>query len=179
MTRSIPLAKALDDCLLAYAQNGEALRAEQGYPLRLVVPGFEGNMWIKWLRRIEVGDRPWHTREETAKYTDLQPDGRAREFTWEMDAKSVITDPCPENPVLHKGFNVISGLAWSGRGAISRVDVSLDGGRNWRPARLEAPVLSRCLTRFVFEWAWNGERVLLESRARDETGYVQPSIVGA
>jgi sulfane dehydrogenase subunit SoxC len=176
MTRSIPVEKALDDCIVAYAQNGEALRPEQGYPLRLVVPGFEGNMWIKWLRRIEVGDMAWYTREETSKYTDLLPDGRARKFTWEMDAKSVITSPCPENPVPAKGFNVISGLAWSGRGRITRVDVSFDGGKNWRTARLERPVLSKCLTRFHFDWRWNGESVLLESRAMDETGYVQPSI---
>jgi sulfane dehydrogenase subunit SoxC len=176
MNRSIPLEKALDDCIVAYAQNGEALRPEQGYPLRLVVPGFEGNMWIKWLRRIEVGDKAWYTREETSKYTDLLPDGRARKFTWEMDAKSVITSPCPENPVPAKGFNVISGLAWSGRGRITRVDVSLDGGKNWRTARLEGPVLSKCLTRFYLDWRWGGESVLLESRAMDETGYVQPSI---
>ncbi len=177
MTRSIPLDKALDDCLVAYSQNGERLRPEQGYPLRLVVPGFEGNMWIKWLRRIEVGDRPWHTREETSKYTDLMADGRARQFTWLMDAKSVITNPCPEMPLGPKGPHVISGLAWSGRGAIKRVDVSVDGGRNWRTARLEAPVLPKCLTRFYFEWDWNGQPALLESRAMDETGYVQPSIV--
>lgn len=176
MTRSIPLDKALDDCLVAYAQNGEALRPEQGYPLRLVVPGFEGNMWVKWLRRIKVGDMPWQTREETSKYTDLLPDGRARRFTWEMDAKSVITNPCPENPMVDKGFNIISGVAWSGCGRITRVDVSLDGGRNWQTARLEGPVLAKCLTRFYFEWQWNGGPALLESRAMDETGYVQPSI---
>ena len=176
MTRSIPLDKALDDCMVAFSMNGEALRPEQGYPLRLVVPGFEGNMWVKWLRRIEVGDQPWHTREETSKYTDLLADGRARRFTWAMDAKSVITSPCPENPVLHRGPNVITGLAWSGRGRIDRVDVSLDGGRNWTAARLEGPVLPMCLTRFYSEWTWNGESVLLESRALDETGYAQPTV---
>ena len=176
MTRSIPLDKALDDCLVAYAQNGERLRPEQGYPLRLLVPGWEGNMWIKWLRRIEVGDAPWQTREETSKYTDLMPDGTARRFTWVMDAKSVITDPCPERPVQAKGFHTISGLAWSGRGRIARVDVSLDGGRNWRPARLEEPVLPKCLTRFHADWTWQGESALLESRAIDETGYVQPTM---
>jgi sulfane dehydrogenase subunit SoxC len=176
MTRSIPLDKALDDCLVAYAQNGERLRPEQGYPVRLLVPGWEGNMWIKWLRRIEVGDAPWQTREETSKYTDLMPDGTARQFTWALDAKSVITNPCPERPVQAKGFHTISGLAWSGRGRIARVDVSLDGGRNWRPARLEEPVLPKCLTRFYADWDWQGERALLESRAIDETGYVQPTI---
>jgi sulfane dehydrogenase subunit SoxC len=176
MTRSIPLEKALNDCMIAFAMNGEALRPEQGYPLRLVVPGFEGNMWVKWLRRIEVGDVPWHTREETSKYTDLLADGKARQFTWVMDAKSVITNPCPENPMMQKGRNVVSGLAWSGRGRISGVDISFDGGRNWTSARLEGPVLPKCLTRFYYEWDWNGEAMLLESRAVDETGYVQPTI---
>ena len=176
MTRSIPLDKALDDCLIAYSQNGERLRPEQGYPLRLVVPGWEGNMWIKWLRRIEVGDMPWHTREETSKYTDLMADGKARQFTWVMDAKSVITNPCPEMPLREKGFHTITGLAWSGRGRIERVDVSVDGGRNWQTARLEGPVLPKCLTRFYLDWRWNGESTLLESRAIDETGYVQPTI---
>lgn len=176
MTRSIPLDKALEDCMVAYAQNGEHLRPEQGYPIRLVVPGWEGNMWIKWLRRIEVGDMPWHTREETSKYTDLMADGTARQFTWVMDAKSVITNPCPERPVDGKGFRGITGLAWSGRGAISQVDVSVDGGRNWRTARLDQPVLPRCLTRFYLDWHWDGEPALLESRAIDETGYVQPGI---
>ena len=177
MTRSVPLDKALDDCMVAYSQNGERLRPEQGYPLRLLVPGWEGNMWIKWLRRIEVGDMPWHTREETSKYTDVMPNGKARRFTWVMDAKSVITDPCPEKPMRRKGYHPITGLAWSGRGAIKRVDVSVDGGKNWHTARLDTPVLSRCLTRFYLDWNWTGEEALLESRAMDETGYVQPSIV--
>jgi len=176
MTRSIPLDKALEDCMVAFAQNGERLRPEQGYPLRLVVPGWEGNMWIKWLRRIEVGDMPWHTREETSKYTDLMADGTARRFTWAMDAKSVITNPCPEMPLNGKGFYTITGLAWSGRGAIKRVDVSLDGGKNWQTARLDRPVLPRCLTRFYLDWRWDGRPALLESRAIDETGYLQPSI---
>lgn len=176
MNRSLPLEKALDDCLIAFSQNGERLRPEQGYPLRLVVPGYEGNMWIKWLRRIEVGDQPWHTREETSKYTDLLADGKARYFTWEMEAKSVLTNPCPEMPVKHKGFNVASGLAWSGRGTIQRVDVSTDGGRNWKPARLEGPVLPKCLTRFYFEWEWDGKPTMLQSRAIDDTGYVQPTM---
>ena len=176
MTRSIPMDKALADAMVVYSQNGERLRAEQGYPLRLVVPGWEGNMWIKWLRRLEVGDRPWHTREETSKYTDLMADGTARQFTWVMEAKSVITNPSPEKPLTYKGFRVVTGLAWSGRGRIKRVDVSTDGGRNWRTARLEAPVFSKCLTRFYFDWDWNGQPALLQSRAIDETGYVQPSL---
>lgn len=177
MNRSIPLDKALDDCMVAFAMNGERLRVEQGYPLRLVVPGFEGNMWVKWLRRIEVGDESWQAREETSKYTDLMPDGRARRFTWEMDCKSVITSPCPENPVRAKGPNVISGLAWSGRGTIKRVDVSLDGGKNWTEARLDGLVLPKCLTRFYLDgWSWNGDPVYMQSRAIDDTGYVQPQM---
>ncbi len=177
MNRSIPMDKALDDCMVAFAMNGERLRVEQGYPLRLVVPGFEGNMWVKWLRRIEVGDESWQAREETSKYTDLMPDGRARRFTWEMDCKSVITSPCPENPLLAKGPNVISGIAWSGRGTVKRVDVSLDGGKNWTEARIEGPVMPKCLTRFYLDgWEWNGDPVYMQSRAIDETGYVQPQM---
>ncbi len=176
MTRSIPIDKALDDCFVAYSMNGERLRPEQGYPLRLLVPGWEGNMWVKWLRRVEVGDQPWYHREETSKYTDLLEDGKAREFTWVMDTKSVITSPSPQKPMLDKGFNVIKGIAWSGRGAIARVDVSLDGGRNWRTARLDAPVLPKALTRFYLDWEWSGGGVLMQSRAIDEFGHVQPQI---
>ena len=176
MNRSVPLAKGLDDCLVAFAMNGEALRPEQGYPVRLVVPGWEGNMWVKWLRRIEVGDEPWHTREETSKYTDLLENGVARRFTWEMDAKSVITNPSPQAPLKHnKGPTMITGVAWSGRGTIKRVDVSLDGGRNWRTARIDGPSLSKSLHRFYFDFDWDGKPLLLHSRAIDSTGYVQPT----
>jgi sulfane dehydrogenase subunit SoxC len=175
MNRSIPIEKALDDCLIAFKMNGEALRPEQGYPLRIVVPGWEGNMWVKWLRRIEVGDQPWHAREETSKYTDLLADGRARRFTWVMDAKSVVTNPSPQAPLKFKGPNVLSGLAWSGRGSIARVDVTLDGGRNWRTARLDGPVLPRSAARFYVDFDWQGEELLIQSRAMDDTGYVQPT----
>jgi len=176
MDRSLPIEKALDDCIIAYKMNGEALYPEQGYPMRLVVPGWQGNLWVKWLRRIKVGDQPWHTREETSKYTDLMPNGKARRFTWSMDAKSVITSPSPQAPIRHgKGFTIVSGLAWSGAGKVKRVDVSLDGGRNWWPARLDGPVLDKALTRFYYEFDWNGEPLLLQSRVQDETGYVQPS----
>lgn len=176
MDRSLPIEKALDDCIIAYKMNGEALYPEQGYPMRLVVPGWQGNLWVKWLRRIKVGDQPWHTREETSKYTDLLPSGKARRFTWSMDAKSVITSPSPQAPIRHgKGFTIVSGLAWSGNGKVRRVDVSLDGGRNWWPARLDGPVLDKALTRFYYEFDWNGEPLLLQSRVQDETGYVQPS----
>ncbi len=174
MTRSIPIEKALDDALLVYAQNGERLRPEQGYPLRLLLPGFEGNMNVKWLRRIKVGDRPFYSREETSKYTDLLEDGRAREFSFVMEAKSVITRPSG-GAQLQKGFNEIRGLAWSGRGRIARVDVSVDGGNSWQRASLEQPVLAKCLTRFRFPWTWEGGPRLLQSRAVDDTGYVQPS----
>jgi sulfane dehydrogenase subunit SoxC len=176
MTRSLPMEKALDDCLVAWKMNGEALRPEQGYPLRLVVPGWEGNMWIKWLRRIEVGDQPWHHREETSKYTDLMANGKARRFTWEMDVKSVITNPSPQATLKHKsGFTVVAGVAWSGRGAVKRVDVSLDGGKNWLQARIDGPSLSKSMHRFYFEFDWDGKPLLLQSRAIDSEGYVQPT----
>ena len=176
MNRSLPLSKCLDDCLIVYAQNGEALRPEQGYPLRLVVPGWEGSVSIKWLRRIKLGDKPWYSREETSKYTDPMPDGTARGFTWLMDAKSVITSPCPEKPLTCAGLYEIRGLAWSGNGKVKRVDVSTDGGVNWQTARLHEPVLSKALTRFTLPWRWDGKPALLQSRVIDETGYVQPTI---
>ena len=176
MTRSIPIEKALDDCMVAFKMNGEALRPEQGYPLRIVVPGWEGNMWVKWLRRIEVGDKPWHHREETSKYTDLMDDGKARRFTWEMDVKSVITNPSPEAPITHgKGRTVLTGLAWSGYGKIKRVDVSVDGGRNWQTARISGPSFSKSLHRFYHDFDWDGSELFLQSRAIDEKGNVQPT----
>lgn len=175
MNRSLPVMKALDDVLIAFAMNGEALRPEQGYPLRAVVPGWEGNIWVKWLRRIEVGDMPWQAREETSKYTDLLADGRSRRYTFIMDAKSVVTNPSPQAPLRHKGRNVLSGLAWSGRGTIKRVDVTLDGGKNWQSARIDGPVLDKSLTRFYVDFDWAGQELLIQSRAIDSTGYVQPT----
>lgn len=175
MTRSIPIEKAMKDCLVAFGMNGEALRPEQGYPVRLVVPGWEGNMWVKWLRRIEVGDEPWHAREETSKYTDLLADGRSRRFTWIMDAKSIVTNPSPQAPLKHKGSNVLTGIAWSGRGAITRVDVSIDGGRNWTTARLDGPSMPLSMARFYFDFDWDGRELMIQSRAIDDTGYVQPT----
>ena len=174
MTRSVPMAKAMEDALLVYAQNGEMLRPEHGYPLRLFLPGFEGNMSIKWLRRLKVGREPFMTREETSKYTDSLPDGSARQFTFMMDVKSVITFPAPDQRLRDKGFYEISGLAWSGYGRIRRVDVSVDGGRNWREAQLQDPVLDRALTRFRLPWRWEGGPAVLQSRAIDEAGNVQP-----
>ncbi|GJE28146.1 sulfite dehydrogenase [Methylobacterium organophilum] len=175
MSRSIPLEAALDGAILAYAQNGERLRPEQGYPLRLFLPGLEGNLSIKWLRRLKVGDQPFQTREETSKYTDLMPDGSARQFTFVMEAKSVITAPSGGQRLRAPGFHEIRGLAWTGRGKIAGVDVSTDGGASWRPASLEGPVRPRCFTRFRLPWRWEGGPARLLSRARDETGYVQPS----
>ena len=176
MTRSIPIEKAMDDCIIAFKMNGESLRPEQGYPVRLVVPGWEGNMWVKWIRRIEVGDKPWHHREETSKYTDLFSNGKARRFTWEMDAKSVITNPSPQAPITHgRGQTVITGVAWSGRGKIQKVDVSIDGGVNWAEARLSGPADTKSMHRFYFEFNWDGKPLLLQSRAMDDTGYVQPT----
>ncbi len=174
--RSIPMEKALDDVLVAFKANGEALRKEHGYPVRLVVPGWEGNLWIKWLRRIEVMDRPVESREETSKYTDTLADGTSRKWTWVMDAKSVITSPSPQSPIPHgPGPLVITGLAWSGRGAIERVDVSIDGGANWTTARLARPGEPMALSRFYLDIDWDGSEMLLQSRAVDETGYVQPT----
>jgi sulfane dehydrogenase subunit SoxC len=175
MNRSLPVGKALDDVLIAFAMNGEALRPEQGYPLRAVVPGWEGNIWVKWLRRIEAGDKPWQAREETSKYTDLLADGRSRRYTFIMDAKSVVTNPSPQAPLKHRGRNVLSGLAWSGRGTITRVDVTLDGGRNWQEARIDGPVLDKSLTRFYVDFDWAGQELLIQSRATDSTGYLQPT----
>jgi sulfane dehydrogenase subunit SoxC len=176
LARSIPIDKMWDDAILAYAQNGEALRPEQGYPLRLLLPGFEGNTNIKWLRRLEVSDQPFMTREETSKYTDLLNGGKARQFTLTMDAKSVITFPSGEMKLPAPGFYEITGLAWSGRGRIQQVEVSSDGGRHWQAAKLQTPVLSNCHTRFRFPWHWDGKPAILQSRCQDETGYLQPSI---
>ncbi len=176
MTRSIPISKALDDAILVYAQNGEMLRPEQGYPLRLFLPGFEGNMNVKWLRRLKVGTEPFQTREETSTYTDLLPDGSALQFTYHMEAKSLITFPSGGQALKAQGFYEISGLAWSGRGTIRQVEVSTDGGASWREAALQDPVLPKALTRFRLPWRWDGGPLVLASRAIDETGYVQPRL---
>ncbi len=175
MTRSVPMEKCLEDAMLVYGQNGEMLRPQQGYPLRLFLPGFEGNMSIKWLRRLKVGTEPFMTREETSKYTDSMVDGSARQFTFMMEAKSVITYPAPDHKLKQRGFYEISGVAWSGKGRIKRVDVSTDGGATWREAQLQEPVLHRAATRFRLPWKWEGGDALLQSRAMDESGYVQPN----
>ena len=175
MTRTINLENALDDAMVAYGQNGEMLRPENGYPLRLVVPGVQGVSWVKWLRRLEVGDEPWATKDEAAHYVDMMPDGTHRQYTSIQEAKSVITAPSGGQKLLKQGYYCVTGLAWSGRGTVEKVEVSADGGRNWRPARVEGPVLSKALTRFQYDWVWQGEETLLQSRVTDSTGYVQPS----
>jgi sulfane dehydrogenase subunit SoxC len=174
-TRSIPIDKALDDVLVAYGQNGEAVRPEQGYPLRLVVPGWEGNVNVKWLSQIRVVDMPVMSRSETAKYVDLMPDGTSWQFSFVMEAKSVITRPAGGQSLPGPGAYEITGLAWSGRGRITQVEVSADGGRTWTDALLNDPVLPKALTRFATPWVWDGREAVLQSRCTDETGYRQPS----
>jgi len=175
MTRSVPMEKAFDDALVVWAQNGEPLRPEQGFPLRLLLPGFEGNANVKWLRRLELGTAPWMTRWETSKYTDPLKDGTARIFSLAMDAKSIITSPSLPGRLEGSGWREVAGVAWSGRGRITRVEVSTDGGVTWREASLQEPVLSKAHTRFSHMWNWSGEPAVLLSRATDETGYVQPT----
>jgi sulfane dehydrogenase subunit SoxC len=176
LNRSVPLAKAMEDALIAYGQNGEPVRPEQGYPARLFLPGYEGNTCVKWIRRIEVTDAPVMSREETANYTDYLKGGRARQFSLIMDAKSVITFPTFPMALPDRGWWEIKGLAWSGRGRIVRVDISTDRGRTWFPAQLQDPVLPLATTRFNALWNWDGNDTVLMSRATDDTGYVQPSV---
>ncbi len=173
MTRSIPVQKGLEEGIIAYAQNGEAIRPEQGYPARLVLPGWEGNTCVKWLRRIELSDQPFMTREETARYTEPVLDGKIRQFSFVMDARSIITYPAYPQPV-EKGWIEIRGIAWSGRGKIVRVEVSTDAGKSWQPAQLQEPVLDKAHTAFRYLWHWGGQETEVMSRAVDQTGYVQP-----
>jgi sulfane dehydrogenase subunit SoxC len=176
LSRSVPLDKCLSDALIVYAQNGEAIRPEQGYPIRLLLPGWEGNISIKWLRRLEVSDKPFMTRWETSRYSDpIILDGKARQFTFVMEAKSVITFPSGEMRLPGPGFYEVTGLAWSGRGKIARVEVSADAGKTWHLASLQDPVLPLATTRFRFPWIWDGKPAVLQSRATDETGYTQPT----
>jgi len=174
LSRSIPMEKAMDDALVAYAFNGEALRPSNGYPARLLLPGFEGNTCIKWLRRIKLIDQPNMSKDETSKYTDPLPGGKARQFSFLMEAKSIITSP--SSPMrIERGWREISGLAWSGRGKITRVELSTDGGATWSPAELQEPVRPKAHTRFRLMWEWNGGPATLMSRATDQTGYTQPT----
>ena len=174
LSRSIPIEKAWDDALVAYAFNGEALRPPNGYPVRLFLPGYEANTCVKWLRRIKLIDQPNMSRDETAKYTDPLPNDTARQFSFVMDAKSVITRPAAPMRIA-RGWHEISGIAWSGRGKIARVDVSTDGGSTWTRAELQEPILSKAHTRFRSMWEWTGAPAVLMSRAVDETGNVQPT----
>lgn len=176
MGRSIPVEKAWDDALIAYAQNGEAIRPEQGYPARLLLPGWEGNANVKWVRRLELSDRPFMTRDETSRYTDPLADGTARIFSFVLDAKSLITYPAHPVRLDRPGFVSITGYGWTGRGRIEAVEVSVDGGASWAAAELQTPVLPKALTRFSYAWDWDGRPAHLMSRAIDETGYVQPTV---
>lgn len=176
MTRTIPMELVESgEVFVAYGQNGEMLRPENGYPLRLVVPGIQGVSWVKYLRRIEVGDQPYGAKDEAVHYMDLMPSGLHRQYTNIQECKSVVTTPSGGQVLLDKGFYNITGLAWSGKGRIRKVDVSVDGGRNWRPARIEGPVQNKSLTRFNIDWVWDGRPALIQSRATDDTGYVQPT----
>ena len=175
MERSVPLAKALDDALIAYGQNGEALRPAQGYPLRLLLPGWEGNTNVKWLHSLKLTDQAYMARDETAKYSDLMPDGKARIFTYRMEAKSVITFPSGGQKLPGTGLYELTGLAWSGSGRIERVEITTDGGKSWVAAKLHEPRLPIAFTRFRLPWRFDGREAVIASRATDETGYVQPT----
>lgn len=175
LSRSIPMAKLMDDALLVYGQNGEPLRVANGYPVRLLLPGWEGNACIKWIRRLELIDQPNMSRDETSKYTDPIPGNRARQFSFTLDVKSVITSPAPGMPLLDRGWWQVSGLAWSGRGRIRRVEVSTDAGVTWVEAVLQTDPMPKAHVRFQYPWRWDGKPAVLMSRATDETGAVQPS----
>jgi sulfane dehydrogenase subunit SoxC len=176
MDRSIPIGKMLDDAMVVYGQNGEPLRPEQGYPLRLLLPGWEGNSNIKWLRRLKVMSQPAMSREETSKYTDLMPDGTARQFTFYLEAKSLITRPSGGDALPGPGVYELTGIAWTGRGTIERVEITTDGGMTWADAELQTPVLPRAHTRFRWPWKWDGREAMLASRCTDDTGYTQPPL---
>ena len=176
MDRSIPIGKMLDDAMVVYGQNGEPLRPEQGYPLRLLLPGWEGNSNIKWLRRLKVMNQPAMSREETSKYTDLMPDGTARQFTFYLEAKSLITRPSGGDALPGPGVYELTGIAWTGRGTIERVEITTDGGTTWADAELQTPVLPRAHTRFRWPWKWDGREAMLASRCTDDTGYTQPPL---
>ncbi|SHO80988.1 Sulfur oxidation molybdopterin C protein [hydrothermal vent metagenome] len=179
MSRTIPTEKIMDDAMLVYAMNGEALREEQGYPLRLLLPGWEANLCVKWLKRLEFGDKPWYCKEETSKYTTLTASGKAIQHFYPLEVNSIITSPCPEKPWTHlkKGDIVeIEGLAWSGHGKIKLVDLSFDGGKNWVEAQLKGLVLPKAWTRFSYIYKYEGKPLILSSRAMDEAGFVQPTV---
>lgn len=175
MSRSVPMEKLLDDAIVALYQNGEPLRPSNGYPMRLFLPGWEGNMSVKWLRTLVVTDQPAMTKDETSKYSDLMDDGRAKLFTFPMSVKSLITSPSPGLTLGARGVYPVKGIAWSGSGRIRRVEVSADGGKSWADAALDEHVLPKCVTRFRIPWRWDGGSATLLSRATDEQGNVQPT----
>jgi sulfane dehydrogenase subunit SoxC len=169
---SIPLGKAMDDCMVAYGMNGEAIRPQQGFPLRLIVPGFEGIHQIKYLRRVKVVDRYYMTYDD---YGHIQPDARAAALTNQIGPKSVITFPSGGQQLMGPGFYQITGLAWSGAGAVRKVEISTDGGQTWHAAELQSPVYRIAHTRFGLNWKWDGKECLIMSRCTDELGTVQPT----
>ncbi len=179
MGRSIPVEKVLEDAMVVWGQNGEALRPEQGYPVRLLVPGWEANLCVKWLKRLEFSDKPWYAKEETSKYTALVASGKAIQHFYALEVNSIITSPCPERPWtdLNVGDLVeIEGLAWSGHGTVTNVDISLDGGKNWVEASLKGLVLPKAWTRFSYMYRYEGKPLLLQSRAIDDSKNVQPTV---
>lgn len=176
LARTVPVSKGREDAMVVWAQNGEPIRPEQGFPIRLLLPGYEGNMNVKWLRRIELAAEPFMTRWETAKYTDPLPGDKARIFSYEMDAKSIITSPAYPEKLNGPGYRPITGLAWSGRGRISRVEVSTDGGKTWIAADLLTPNSPKAMVRFQYMWQWDGNESFIMSRAVDDQGYVQPTM---
>jgi sulfane dehydrogenase subunit SoxC len=175
MNRSIPLAKALDDAMIALYQNGERINPSQGYPMRLLLPGYEGNMNVKWLHRIKLIEAPVMAINETMQYTMRIAGQKSWQFYFPQEVKSFVTHPSPGLTLKGPGFYEISGLAYSGNGRISRVMVSADGGKSWAQAALQEPVLSKALSRFRMPWRWDGQPVVLQSRAWDEAGNVQPT----
>ncbi|MDW4550273.1 sulfite dehydrogenase [Defluviimonas sp. D31] len=175
LARSIPIEKLMEDAMLALYQNGERIRPEQGYPMRLLLPGFEGNMNVKWLTSLWATDAPAHTKHESGEYTEILADGSSVKFTFAMGVKSVITHPSATMTMSGSGLYEVSGIAWSGAGPIRKVEVSADGGASWAEAELQGPVLPRALTRFRLPWAWEGAPAVLMSRAEDATGAVQPT----
>jgi len=175
MSRSVPLEKCLDDAVIALYQNGEAIRPEQGYPMRLLLPGWEGNINVKWLRRLKVTDQPADARDETSHYTELMPDGKARQYMFVQGVKSIILKPSFGMTMKGPGFYEVSGIAWSGEGRITKVEISADAGKTWTLASLGLPILPKALTRFRWAWQWNGTPTILMSRATDEHRSVQPT----
>ena len=170
LNRSIPLDKMLDDALIALYQNGERIRPQQGYPMRLLLPGYEGNTSVKWLHRLQVAQQPALSRQETSKYTDIYGDGRAQVLTFPMQVKSVITSPSPGYKLPANGIYEIRGLAWSGEGKIEDVEISVDGGQSWALALLDGPILDKSVVRFRLPWRWDGAPCNILSRARDGEG---------